>query len=753
MLAGAAAVMPGSYSSSAHAATSPIYWGSYQDGAPFNPTQIDQFESDAGKREAIVHWGSPWQMNGAWMPFQTPQFETVRLRGSIPMIDWNSWNLGAPVNDPNYTLAKVYNGTYDSYITQWAQSAKAWGHPFFLRFDHEMNGWWQFPWAEQLNGNQPGDYVKAWRHVHDIFTQQGATNVTWVWCVNVVSANTTPVTELYPGDNYVDWTSMDGYNKATDSTNWLTSTQVFGDNPWSHQNTYQQLVTLAPSKPIMIAETATTLSGGDPGGWASDTLLTQLPQNFPQVKALVWFNWNASDPAETWPIESSPSLQAGFKLGVASSYYATNTFANLPPGSIQPLGASLPATPVPPTAIVAVPPTATTVPPTATPVPPTATAVPPTVTPVPPTATAVPPTATAVPPTATAVPPTATSVPPTATPVPPTATSVPPTATSVPPTATSVPPTATSVPPTAAPVVTAPAPSAWQIRVGAGGRAYTSADNRTWEADTAYSGGSVFASTAAIGSTLDPALYQKERYGNFAYNFSVPNGTYTVDLKFAELYWTSAGKRVFNVAINQQPALTNFDILAQPNTPANTALDKMFTTTVTNGTLNIAFSGVVDYAQVNAIEIVPGTLTRINAGGPASTGSNNGVWQADTAFTGGTAWGRSANVAKTVDQSAYQSMRYGNFSYNVAVPNGSYRVVLKFAELYWTSAGKRVFNVAINQQPALTNFDILAQPSTGPNTALDKTFQVTVTNGNINIAFSTFLDNAQVNAIEILPGR
>jgi hypothetical protein len=42
-------------------------------------------------------------------------------------------------------LAKLYTGTYDAYITQWAQDAKNWGHPFFLRFDHELNGWW-CPW-------------------------------------------------------------------------------------------------------------------------------------------------------------------------------------------------------------------------------------------------------------------------------------------------------------------------------------------------------------------------------------------------------------------------------------------------------------------------------------------------------------------------------------------------------------------------------------------------------------------------------
>src|SRR5690349_24021953 len=45
-------------------------------------------------------------------------------------------------------------------------------------FDWQMNGDWQFPWSAQLNGNTPADYIAAWRHVHDLFAQAGATNVT-----------------------------------------------------------------------------------------------------------------------------------------------------------------------------------------------------------------------------------------------------------------------------------------------------------------------------------------------------------------------------------------------------------------------------------------------------------------------------------------------------------------------------------------------------------------------------------------------
>ena len=115
---------------------------------------------------------------------------SIRSHGSIPFYSWGSQSIPVPSNlsEPNFQLSDVISGTYDSYIRKFAEAAKAWGHPFFLRFNWEMNGGW-FAWAEGVNGNKSGEYVAAWRHVHDIFTSVGATNATWVWCPNVDPEN------------------------------------------------------------------------------------------------------------------------------------------------------------------------------------------------------------------------------------------------------------------------------------------------------------------------------------------------------------------------------------------------------------------------------------------------------------------------------------------------------------------------------------------------------------------------------------
>ena len=137
--------------------------------------------------------------------------------------------------------------------------------------------------------------------------------------------------------------------------------------------------------------------------------------------------------------------------------------------------------------------------------------------------------------------------------------------------------------------------------VNSGGGQYTDTSGNVYQSDTDYSGGTAASTTGAISGTKDPALYQTERYGNFSYNIPLANGNYSVTLKFAEIYWSAAGKRVFNVSMQGTRVITNLDIYAQVG--KNAAYDVTIPAAVTNGTLNIVFTTVVDNAKVDAIEV------------------------------------------------------------------------------------------------------------------------------------------------------
>jgi hypothetical protein len=141
------------------------------------------------------------------------------------------------------------------------------------------------------------------------------------------------------------------------------------------------------------------------------------------------------------------------------------------------------------------------------------------------------------------------------------------------------------------------------ILIDSGGAAYIDTLGQVWSADEDFIGGNTASTTKAIANTTDPTLYQTERYGDFSYHFAVPNGSYNVVLKFAEIYWTTTGQRIFNVSINGTPVLTNFDIVAAAGGPL-TAIDKTFPVTVTTDQVTVQFtSGAADLPKVSAIEV------------------------------------------------------------------------------------------------------------------------------------------------------
>jgi hypothetical protein len=343
-------IIPTQAAPSAAAMGPSVYWGALVEGKVPSTTNLqgvfNTFETRSGKKMSIIHWGQPWVMpDGSWGEFQTGYFDNVRNHGSIPMINWASQKLGDGIIQPNFQLRDIYNGTYDAYITRWATAARNWGHPFFLYFDHEMNGWW-LPWAEGktsngtvINGNSSGDFVKAWRHVHDIFTSVGATNVSWVWGPNHMSTSSQypPLSTLYPGDAYVDWTGLSVYNKYNTWAGLNPLLTGSSGQTW-FRNSYNEVLSLAPNKPMMLAQWA-SVEAGDGGAkkaaWITDALTTQIPVNFPKIKAVVWLNWMET-PNETYPIESSPAATAAWAAGIASPVYAANQYASLNKSPIPP---------------------------------------------------------------------------------------------------------------------------------------------------------------------------------------------------------------------------------------------------------------------------------------------------------------------------------------------------------------------------------------------------------------------------------
>ena len=309
-------------------------WGAWIDPgtsaqpAPVNPTAIASFEAFAKKSPSLLESYSAFAecqsggVNCSFIPFPAAQLEAIRNRGAIPLFTWASEATSGEVNQPNFQLADVIEGKYDSYISAWATAAKAWGHPFFLRFDWEMNGNW-YPWSESVNGNAPGQYVAAWQHVRDIFTAVGATNATWVWCPYVnPNGNLQSLEGLYPGDEYVDWTCLDGYNYGSSkpNTKWRSFSFLFGPQ-------YAEISgEIAPTKPMLIAEVASSEQGGSKPAWIAE-MFSELPTAFPAIRGVMWFDYFYD--GNDWWLESSTAAQEAFAAAVADPRYLGNTVGGL----------------------------------------------------------------------------------------------------------------------------------------------------------------------------------------------------------------------------------------------------------------------------------------------------------------------------------------------------------------------------------------------------------------------------------------
>ena len=317
-----------------------LYWGALVgdqltgDKPPWDMDALTQFESMAGKSSSLVHFMAPFaecsSSNCSYYKFPAKEMEGIRNHGAIPFFSWSSQSIPSSLDQPDFQLADVIAGDHDSYIREWATAAKNWGHPFFLRFNWEMNGSW-FPWSEGVNGNQKGEYVAAWRHVHDIFTAVGATNATWVWCPNVdPTEQMQDLGPLYPGDAYVDWTSLDGYNWGTNPAKpdrWRSFDQLY-------DSTYHEIVdTIAPGKPMVIGEVGSTEHGGSKAEWIRE-MLAQLPTEYPQIRGLVWFE--KFDDDMDWPIETSSAATSAFAAGIQAPSYLGDQFGNLGGGPIPP---------------------------------------------------------------------------------------------------------------------------------------------------------------------------------------------------------------------------------------------------------------------------------------------------------------------------------------------------------------------------------------------------------------------------------
>jgi hypothetical protein len=169
-----------------------VLLGAYDSGIPGTLDGVLSLESRIAAPLAIVQLYSAWG-DKSDQRFPVELLTAIAGLGSIPLVTWEPWlgdfesvrHPGIPLRarrDP-HALAAVARGDYDFYIDTWARDAARFGRPFFLRFAHEMNDPYRYPWGPQNNTKE--EYIAAWRHVVQRFRDAGAHNVVWVWSPHI----------------------------------------------------------------------------------------------------------------------------------------------------------------------------------------------------------------------------------------------------------------------------------------------------------------------------------------------------------------------------------------------------------------------------------------------------------------------------------------------------------------------------------------------------------------------------------------
>jgi hypothetical protein len=297
LVAGLTAFLPAATASASSLGSLPL--GLYENG------NSAQYPFPVTPKYAIQYYS--W-----YEPFQTADARAAWNGGTETFAELQT--CGNPCDSATgLPITSVINGTYDSYLTNFADEVAAFGHPVLLTFDHEMNGSW-YPWGD--TEITPAQWIEAWQHVTSLISSI-APNAVWVWAPNV-EPGIAPVASYWPGNGYpnphVSIVGLDGYFQNSSST-------------WA--NTFSQSVTDAMTVsggtyPLIIAETG--VPSTDPNNVAQIDNLVAGARSA-GAAALMYFDYESE-----WAFTGAEQAELVKDVSASNPATPTGTPATDPPG-------------------------------------------------------------------------------------------------------------------------------------------------------------------------------------------------------------------------------------------------------------------------------------------------------------------------------------------------------------------------------------------------------------------------------------
>ncbi len=288
-------------------------FGSWTEGMDANPALLDNTAKKLGTPLEIASI-----FRGANDEWPYPADEELGRNRTLLV----SWHLGEIACFHDFA-----SGKYDDFITQQALRLKEYGKPVVLRPWAEMNAdWVDFQpttpgAAPKEQGGTYDEFIEAWQRTVDVSRKAGATAVKWAFNPTTDTyTETTPIERIYPGNDYVDYLALDGYNWGDgNGLSWCTFGDIYGEQ-------YARLTELAPERPVWIAEigssdpqstspaehAVTAPNSANKGAWWNDALCT-MQADFPAIEAVVFFD---AEKERDWRIDSSRTALNGLRQAI-----------------------------------------------------------------------------------------------------------------------------------------------------------------------------------------------------------------------------------------------------------------------------------------------------------------------------------------------------------------------------------------------------------------------------------------------------
>ena len=323
-----------------------VYHCAYPDfgGSEDNVTseRISKFENLANKSIVWAAFSDNWGESN--ITFPKTAVETIHNQGVVPYLrimprtELDEIDESNPVYkpDPKYGLQKIIDGDFDNRLREYAREVKQTNIPIIIDFACEMNGNW-FYWSGVCNGggtkdkygdhtlaDGPEKYRDAYRHIINIFREEGANKVTWVFHVD---ADTEPVeswnnySAYYPGDDYIDWIGISVYGSSYAGEEGENFTEIMDES-------YPQLESISKTKPLAILEFGITEEKGKPQ-WIAEVLESIKNGKYPKIKAISYWHENWEDGTiSKLRIDSSKESLETYRRGINDPFFIDKPIFN-----------------------------------------------------------------------------------------------------------------------------------------------------------------------------------------------------------------------------------------------------------------------------------------------------------------------------------------------------------------------------------------------------------------------------------------